>query len=79
VIGKATEQELDFVTKNVSTSKVRGKLEYNLKYDRKYPIYFGPNSRVLCNLLVMSESLDDFESIFNESYTFLTRIHCGWI
>ena len=79
VIGKAAQHELDFVTKNTSVSKARGKLEYTLKYDRKYPIYFGPNNKTLRHLLMMSSSLDDFEKIFNESYTFLTRIHCGWI
>jgi hypothetical protein len=79
VLGKAKEQQLDFVTKNVSESKEKIKKEYVLKLDPEYPIYFGTKNKVLRHLLLMSNSIKDLESIFNETYMFLTRIHCGWI
>ena len=79
VLGKATEDKLDFVTKNLSDSKERIKKEYLLKLDSNYPIYFGPNNKVLRHLLLMSNSMIDLENVFNESYMFLTRIHCGWL
>jgi len=79
VLGKASEGHLDFVTKNLSDSHARTKSDYTLKLDSDYPIYFGPNNKVLRHLLLMSESIADLEKIFNESYIFLTRIHCGWI
>jgi hypothetical protein len=79
VLGKANENSLDFVTKNLSESHSRSKIDYILKLDDEYPIYFGPNNKVLRHLLLMSSSISDLEKTFNESYIFLTRIHCGWI
>ena len=79
VLGKANENSLDFVTKNLSESHSRSKTDYTLKLDDEYPIYFGPNNKVLRHLLLMSSSITDLEKTFNESYIFLTRIHCGWI
>jgi hypothetical protein len=79
VLGKAEQEHLDFVTKNSSVSKEKVKKEYILKFSNDYPIYFSPNSKVLRHLLLMSSSLEEFEDIFNESYIFLSRIHCGWV
>lgn len=79
VLGKAEVGNVELVTKNVSTSADKAKKAYTLKLDPAYPIYFSPNSKVLRHLLLMSESIEDFEKIFNESYIFLTRIRCGWI
>lgn len=79
VLGKAVEEHLDFVTKNSSNSKDRIKKEYLLQLDSNYPIYFGPNNKVLRHLLLMSNSMSDLQNVFNESYMFLTRIHCGWL
>jgi len=79
VIGKAREHHLDFVTKNLSDTKDKSKKEYTLKLQDDYPIYFGPNNKVLRHLLLMSSSIQDMEKIFNESYLFLTRIHCDWL
>jgi len=79
VVGKAIQENLDLVTKNLSSSPVKAKREYTLKLDKGYPIYFGPNNKVLRHLLLMSSSIEEFEKIFNESYLFLTRIHCGWV
>jgi hypothetical protein len=78
-VGKAIHEQLDLVTKNMNSSPDKAKKEYILKLDKGYPIYFGPNNKVLRHLLLMSSSIADFENIFNESYIFLTRIHCGWI
>lgn len=78
VVGKAIHEQLDLVTKNTNSSPDKAKKEYILKLDKGYPIYFGPNNKVLRHLLLMSSSIDDFEKNFNESYIFLTRIHCGW-
>ena len=79
VVGKAVQENLDFVTKNTNRSPVKAKKEYTLKLDDGYPIYFGPNNKILRHLLLMSESINELEKIFNESYLFLTRIHCGWV
>jgi len=79
VVGKAEQGNVDLVAKNLSTSADKGRKEYILKLGTDYPIYFGPNNKVLRHLLLMSSSLEDFEKIFNESYIFLTRIHCSWI
>jgi hypothetical protein len=79
VVGKAIQENLDFVTKNSNTSSDKAKREYILKLDKNYPIFFGPNSKTLRHLLLMSSSIDELEKIFNESYLFLTRIHCGWV
>jgi hypothetical protein len=78
VLGKATQEHLDLVTKNLSNSKEKVKKEYLLVEDVNYPIYFGPNNKVLRHLLLMSNSISDFVNNFNESYMFLTRIRCGW-
>ena len=79
VLGKAKQQQLDFVTRNLSESRDKAKKEYVLKLDSGYPIYFGTQNKVLRHLLLMSSSIEDMETIFNESYMFLTRIHCGWL
>jgi hypothetical protein len=79
VVGKGTKEHLDFVTKNLSDSKVKAKKEYTLKLDPDYPIFFGTSSRVLKHLLLMSKTIKDLEENFNSSYMFLTRIHCGWV
>ena len=79
VLSKAITEGLDFVTKNVSKSKERAKPDYHLKLEQGYPIYFGPHNKVLKHLLLISDSLKKLESIFDESYIFLTRIHCGWV
>jgi hypothetical protein len=80
VVGRAVDDELDFVTKNVNKddfSKARPK--YHLELDHDYPIYFSPKSRVLKHLLIISESIEFMERLFNSSYLFLTLIRCGWI
>ena len=79
VISKAVQEDLDFVTKNVSKSKARAKNTYSLELVKTYPIYFGPNNKILRHWLLMSESFKKMEEIFNRTYIFLTRIHCGWI
>ena len=79
VIGKAREHHLDLVTKNLSNTRNKSHKEYTLKLQDDYPIYFGPNNKVLRHLLLMSSSIEDIEKIFNESYLFLTRIHCDWL
>ena len=80
VIAKAIQEGLDFVTKNENTVKYRGgRVEYMLKLDMNYPIYFGPKNETLKHWLRMSESITAMEKLFNRTYLFLTRIHCGWI
>lgn len=79
VVGAGVSNELDFVTKNVNDSKSKSKKDYTLKLSPDYPIYFSPKNKVLKHLLLMSADLDDFEKVFNSSFIFLTRIHCGWI
>ena len=79
VLSRAVSESLDFVTRNTSKSKERAKVEYHLKLDASYPIYFGPQSKILKHLLLMSSSFSSLETIFDESYIFLTRIHCGWV
>ena len=79
VIEKANKNQLDFVTRNTSKSKKRSKPEYYLEMDHTYPIYFGAKSNTLKHLLRMSDSFESMQKIFNRSYIFLTRIHCGWI
>jgi hypothetical protein len=78
VISKALKEELDFIARNNSKSKARAKAEYSLDIDKDYPMYFGPNNRILKQWLVMSESFSEMEKLFNRTYIFLTRIHCGW-
>jgi hypothetical protein len=79
VLGKANEEHLDLVTKNITESTNKIKKDYTLGLDPNYPIYFGPNNKVLKHLLLMSSSPQEMQDIFNESYMFLTRIHCGWL
>jgi hypothetical protein len=80
VLAKASEEALDFITKNVNESKYRGgRAAYTLKLDGEYPIYFGPKNNTLKHMLRMSESISAMEKLFNRSYLFLTRIHCGWV
>lgn len=79
VVSKAVTNELDFVTRNVSTSKARAKKEYSLELEPGYPMYFGPDNKTLKHWLIMSESFKEFEKLFNRTYLFLTRIHCGWV
>jgi len=80
VIAKAIQESLDFVTKNENTIKYRGgRIDYMLKLDPNYPIYFGPHNETLKHWLRMSESIAAMEKLFNRTYMFLTRIHCGWI
>jgi hypothetical protein len=78
VIAKATKEHLDFVVRNSLTSKARAKAVFALTLDNKYPMYFGPNNKTLKQLLVMSDSFANMEKLFNRTYIFLTRIHCGW-
>jgi hypothetical protein len=79
VVAKAAEESLDFVTRNENENKYRGgRAAYTLKLDHSYPIYFGPNSNTLKHWLRMSESIKAMEKLFNRTYLFLTRIHCGW-
>lgn len=79
VVSKAVTEDLDFVTKNVSKRKERAKADYYLERDPSYPMFFGPQNKTLKHLLLMSDSFERLESIFDESYLFLTRIHCGWV
>lgn len=79
VISHAVGDELDFVTRNDSKSKARAKPEYSLQLDANYPIYFGPKNKILKHWLLMSESFKEMEKLFNRTYIFLTRIHCGWV
>jgi hypothetical protein len=79
VIAKATKQNLDFVVRNEMTSKARAKAVFALELDKKYPMYFGPSNKTLKQLLVMSDSFAGMEKLFNRTYIFLTRIHCGWV
>jgi hypothetical protein len=79
VFSKAGTEDLDFVTRNISTSKARARADYSLKLDPTYPIYFGTQSKTLKHWLLMSESFKEMEKLFNRTYIFLTRIHCGWV
>jgi hypothetical protein len=79
VISKAVNDELDFVARNNSKRKDRAKSEYSLDVDKEYPMFFGPNNRVLKQWLLMSMSISEMEKLFNRTYIFLTRIHCGWV
>jgi hypothetical protein len=79
LVNKANKQMLDFVARNNNTKRYRSRPEYYLELDHEYPIYFGPNNRVLRQLLLMSESFKSMEKLFNRTFLFLTRIHCGWI
>ena len=80
IIAKAVSEALDFVTRNKNVSKYRGGRDaYTLKLDDEYPIYFGPHSETLKHWLRMSDSVGALDTIFNHTYMFLTRIHCGWI
>ena len=79
VVSEAVNEELDFVARNVSKRKDRARPEYSLQLDKDYPMYFGPNSRVLKQWLLMSTSISEMEKLFNRTYIFLTRIHCGWV
>jgi hypothetical protein len=79
VISKALQDELDFVARNTSKARIRAKAEYSLTLDKDYPIYFGPNNRILKQWLLMSESFAEMDKLFNRTYIFLTRIHCAWV
>lgn len=79
VVAKAVENELDFVARNNSNSKARARAEYSLDLDIGYSMYFGPNNKILKHWLMMSESFKEMEKLFNRTYIFLTRIHCGWV
>jgi hypothetical protein len=80
VVGKAIDDELEFVTKNVNKDDVsKARPKYYLELDHDYPIYFSPKSRVLKHLLMMSDSVENMQKVFNSSYLFLTRIRCGWV
>jgi hypothetical protein len=79
VVSKAVTEDLDFVARNVSKSKERAKADYYLELDKTYPMYFSPKSKTLKHLLLMSDSISKLESVFDESFIFLTRIHCGWV
>jgi len=79
VVAKAAENELDFVARNNSNSKARARAVYSLDLDIEYPMYFGPNNNILKHWLMMSESFKEMEKLFNRTYIFLTRIHCGWV
>jgi hypothetical protein len=79
VVERVNKHQLDFVTRNKNKNKGRGKKEYLLELDPTYPIYFGPNNKVLRHMLYMSESFAGMQKVFNRSFIFLTRIHCGWI
>jgi len=79
VVGKAVDDELEFVTKNVNKDDIsKARPKYYLELDHDYPIYFSPMSRVLKHLLMMSDSVENMQKVFNSSYLFLTRIRCGW-
>lgn len=79
VISKATKEELDFVARNNSKRRDRAKSEYSLELDTGYPMYFGPNNRILKQFLLMATSFKEMDKLFNRTYIFLTRIHCGWV
>ena len=79
VISKAIKEELDFVARNDSKNHSRAKVDYSLDLDTAYPMYFGPNNRVLKQLLLMSESFKEMNKLWNRTYIFLTRIHCAWV
>lgn len=79
VVSLSQTKDLDFVARNTSKNKERAKADYYLTLDKSHPMYFGPNNKVLKHLLLMSDSFDKLESVFDESYIFLTRIHCGWV
>lgn len=79
VIGRANKEQLDFVARNTSKRRDRAKPEYSLDLDTQYPMYFGPNNRILKHLLLMATSFKEIDKLFNRTYIFLTRIHCGWI
>jgi len=79
VISKATKEELDFVARNTSKRHDRAKSEYSLDLDTGYPMYFGPNNRILKQFLLMTTSFKEMDKLFNRTYIFLTRIHCGWV
>jgi len=79
VVGKAVDDEMEFVTKNTNTEEMsKDRPKYFLEIDPEYPMYFSPKSRVLKHLLLMSTSVPQMVKIFNSSYVFLTMIRCGW-
>jgi len=79
VVERVNKHQLDFVTRNKNKNKGRSKKEYMIDLDPDYPIYFGPKNETLKHLLRMSDSLEGLQKVFNRSYLFLTRIHCGWL
>lgn len=79
VIARAVEDELDFVARNLSKTHTKSIPKYYLELDQEYPMFFAHDSTVLKHLVRMSDSLETFQRVFNSSYIFLTRIHCGWI
>lgn len=79
VLNKAVTDELDFVCRNESKSKSRARPEYSLDLDKEYPMYFGPDNKILKHWLLMSDSFKDFEKVFNRTFIFLTRVRCGWV
>lgn len=79
ILGKAVDEELELVTKNVNKDDfTKARPKYYLELDHDYPIYFSPKSRVIKHLLLMSESIERMQAVFNSSYLFLTLIRCGW-
>jgi len=79
IVERVANEQLDFVTRNNSKTVKRIKPEFYLEMDHSYPIYFGGNNSVLKHLVRMSDSFEGMQKVFNRSYIFLTRIHCGWI
>jgi len=79
ILNEAHTEELDFVARNKNKKRFRAQIEYSLELDETYPMYFGPNNKILKQMLLMATSFKDINKLFNRTFIFLTRIHCGWV
>jgi hypothetical protein len=48
-------------------------------FDTTKPMFFSAKNRVLREVLKMCQSAETMSEVFNESYTFLSRIRCYWL
>jgi hypothetical protein len=79
VLSLGVRDDLDFVCRNITKNRSRARVEYTLEIDKSYPIYFGPNNKILKHWLLMADSFKEMDKLFNRTFIFLTRIHCGWV
>ena len=54
--------------------------QYQPKMEIDTPVFFSHNSNILYYLIAMCDSIEtDFNSQFNSSFIFVTRIRCHWL